>query len=102
MYNSFELFFFWRKYSTVVAVGVQTSFLPCGWIGLLLFLRNEKKQCANCGLIAKSVTEKNNSGLIVRKQTKRPCKPRGTRGGDFWRLGILPCGAARNELSGKA
>jgi len=27
MYNSFE-FFFWRKCSTVVAVGVQTSFLP--------------------------------------------------------------------------
>jgi hypothetical protein len=28
MYNSFELFFFWRKCSTVVGVGVQTSFLP--------------------------------------------------------------------------
>jgi hypothetical protein len=28
MYNSFELFFFWHKCSTVVAVGVQTSFLP--------------------------------------------------------------------------
>jgi hypothetical protein len=38
MYNSFE-FFFWHKCSTVVAVGVQTSFL----------------------LFAKSVTEKNNS-----------------------------------------
>ena len=23
------------------------SFLPCGWIGSLLFMRNEKKQCAN-------------------------------------------------------
>jgi len=62
MYNSFELVFFWRKYSTVVAVGVQTSFLP----------------------FAKSVTEKkNNKAWIVRKPTKRPCKPRGTRGGDF-------------------
>ena len=39
MYNSFGLLFFWRKCSTVVAVGVQTSFLP----------------------FAKSVTEKNNS-----------------------------------------
>ena len=38
----------------------------------------------------------------MRKPTKRPCKPRGTRGGDFWRLGILPCGAARNKLSGFA
>jgi hypothetical protein len=53
MYNSFELFFFWRKCSTVVAVGVQTSFLP----------------------FAKSVTEKNNEAWIVRKPTKRPCKP---------------------------
>jgi hypothetical protein len=60
MYNSFELVFFWRKCSTVVAVGVQTSFLPCGWIGLLFFLRNEKKQCSNCVWIVKSVTEKNN------------------------------------------
>jgi hypothetical protein len=54
------------------------------------------------GLIAKSVTEKNNEGWIVRKPTKRPCKTRGTMGGDFWRLEILPCGAARNLLTGKA
>ena len=26
----------------------------------MIFLRNEKKQCANCAWIAKSVTEKNN------------------------------------------
>jgi hypothetical protein len=26
----------------------------------------------------------------VRKPPKRLCKPRGTRGGDFWRLGICP------------
>jgi len=50
----------------VVAVGVQTSFLP----------------------FAKRVTEKTTAGWIVRKPTKRPCKPRDTRGGDFWRLGI--------------
>jgi len=54
MYNSFELFFFWRKCGTVVAVGVQTSFLPS----------------------AKSVTEKKTTeGLIVRKPQKRPSKP---------------------------
>jgi len=35
------------------------------------------------GLIAKSVTEKNNEGWIVRKPQKRPCKPWGTRGGDY-------------------
>ena len=34
--------------------------------------------------------KKTTAGWIVRKPTKRPCKPRGTRGGDFWRLGILP------------
>ncbi|MHB9055760.1 MAG: hypothetical protein ACYC2P_06355 [Paludibacteraceae bacterium] len=52
MYLSFELFFFWRKSGTVVVVGVPDAFLPCGWIGSLIFLRNEKKQCANfvCGL----------------------------------------------------
>ena len=30
-----------------MAVGVPDVFLPCGWSGLLIFLRNEKKQCAN-------------------------------------------------------
>jgi hypothetical protein len=49
MYNSFELFFFWRKCSTVVAVGVQTSFL----------------------LSAKSVTEKNNSRVDCAEATKK-------------------------------
>jgi len=53
--------FFWRKCSTVVAVGVQTSFL----------------------LFAKSVTEKNNNRVIARRQAKRLCKPRGTRGEGF-------------------
>jgi hypothetical protein len=49
MYNSFELFFFWRKCSTVVAVGVQTSFLP----------------------FAKSVTEKNNSRVDCAEAPKK-------------------------------
>ena len=49
MYNSFELFFFWRKCSTVVAVGVQTSFLP----------------------FAKSVTEKNNSRVDCAEADKK-------------------------------
>jgi hypothetical protein len=71
MYNSFELLFFWRKCSTVVAVGVQTFFLPCGWIGLLIFLRNDKKQCANCARIAKSVTEKNNSRVDCAEAGKK-------------------------------
>jgi len=39
---------------------------------------------------------------FVRKPTKRPCKPRGMRVENFWRLGILPCGATSNKLSGEA
>ena len=30
----------------MVAVGVPDFFFACGWIGLLIFLRNEKKQYA--------------------------------------------------------
>jgi len=57
MYNSFELFFFWRKCSAVV-VGVQTSFLP--------FAKRvtEKKQrrvdCAEAG--KKTVQTQRNDG----------------------------------------
>ena len=49
MYLSFGLFFFWRKCSTVVAVGVQRSFLP----------------------FAKSVTEKNNSRVDCAEAGKK-------------------------------
>ena len=34
------------------------SFLPCGWIGLLIFLRNEKKQCANLWVDSKKCDRK--------------------------------------------
>ena len=46
MYNSFELFFFWRKCSTVVAVGVQTSFLLLcvDWL-IDFFEEREKAMC---------------------------------------------------------
>lgn len=53
-------------------------------------------------LLQKVWQKKTTAGWIVRKPTKIPCKPRGTRGGNFWRLVILPCGAARNELQGEA
>jgi len=70
---------------------------------------NTEKQCANCGWIAKSVTEKNNSRVDCAEAGKKTpamkrdklCKPRGTRGEDFCLLGICPGGAARNELSGE-
>jgi len=60
LYNNFELFFFWH-------------------IFFAFFVGGLKQFCKNItvkeGLIAKSVTEKNNEGLIVRKPQKRPCKP---------------------------
>ena len=33
-------------------------FFPCGWIGLLIFLRNEKKQCANLWVDSKKCDRK--------------------------------------------
>lgn len=33
-------------------------FLPCGWFGLLIFLRNEKKQCANLWVDSKKCDRK--------------------------------------------
>ena len=37
----------------------------------MIFLRNEKKQCARCGWIAKSVTEKNNSRVDCAEAGKK-------------------------------
>jgi hypothetical protein len=87
MYLSFGLIFFWRKCSTVVVVGVQTSFLPCGWIGLLFFLRNEKKQCANCARIAKSVTEKNNRRVDCAEADKKTVQAQRYEGRGFLAAG---------------
>jgi len=52
MYNSFELFFFWRIFFAFVG-GLKQWFC--------------KNITVKEGLIAKSVTEKNNEGWIVRK-----------------------------------
>ena len=41
-----------------MAVGVPDVFLPCGWIGLLIFSRNEKKQCANLWVDSKKCDRK--------------------------------------------
>ena len=79
--------FFWRKCSTVVAVGVQTSFLP----------------------FAKSVTEKKNSSRVdcAEADKKTVQTPRFGRLSELTRrvriFGCwwLPCGASRNNLSGK-
>ena len=78
--HSFGLFFFWRKCSTVVAVGVQTSFL----------------------LFAKSVTEKNNRRVDCAEATKKTVQAMRYEWWGFFVAGDLPCGAARNILSGFA
>ena len=70
MYLSFGLFFLAQVqhggggWSAIV-------FFACMWIGLLIFLRNEKKQCAKCARIAKSVTEKNNSRVDCAEAGKK-------------------------------
>lgn len=78
--HSFELFFFWRKCSTVVAVGVQTSFLP----------------------FAKSVTEKNNSRVDCAEADKKTVQAQRYEGRGFLAAGDFACGVARNLLSGFA
>jgi hypothetical protein len=62
-------------------------FFACVWIGLLLFLRNEKKQCANCGLIAKSVTEKNNRRVDCAEADKKTVQAQRNEGRGFLAAG---------------
>ena len=66
--HSFGLFFFWRKCSTVVAVGVQTSFL----------------------LFAKSVTEKNNSRVDCAEADKKTVQAQRYEGRGFLAAGDCP------------
>jgi len=46
MYNSFELLFFLAQVQHGGGGWSANVFFACGWIGLLIFLRYEKKQCA--------------------------------------------------------
>jgi hypothetical protein len=80
MYNSFELAFFWRKCSTVVAVGVQTSFL--------LF-------CKKCD------RKKQQQGGLCGSRQKDRASPEVRGAGIFGGWG-LSYGAARNKLTGEA
>ena len=68
-----ELFFFWRKCSTVAAVGVQTSFLqpPAPWKGGT----------------AKSVTEKNNSRVDCAEADKKTVQAQRYEGRGFLAAG---------------
>ena len=77
-------------------------FFACMWIGLLIFLRNEKKQCAKCARIAKSVTEKNNSRVDCAEADKKTVQAQRYEGRGFLAAGDFACGVARNLLSGFA
>jgi hypothetical protein len=74
MYNSFELFLFWRKCSTVVAVEVQTSFLP----------------------FAISVTEKKQRSVDCAEADKKTVQAQRNEGQGIFGGWGLPCGTARN------
>ena len=81
-------------------------FLPCGWIGLLIFSRNEKKQCANLWVDSKKCDRKKQqqggcaeAGIkTVQAPTLWVDKCCGKSGGAgiYFRLGKKACGAARN------
>ena len=90
MYNSFELFFFWRKCSTVVAVGVQTSFLLLcvDWL-IDFFEEREKAMCQIVRGLQKVWQKKTTAGWIARRQAKRLCKPCTSTGSVAVRLNEL-------------
>jgi len=54
-----------------------------GGLAYCIFLRNEKKQCANCGWIAKSVTEKNNSRVDCAEADKKTMQAQRNEGRGF-------------------
>jgi len=54
MYNSFELFFFWRKAGMVAVVGMNADFFTCGWIETVVL----KKQHCECRVDCKKCDRK--------------------------------------------
>ncbi len=76
------------------------AFLPCAWIGLLIFLRNEKKQCAKLWVDCKKCDRKKTTkrGLCGSRQKDR-ASHEVRMVGIFGSWG-LPSVAARNLLTG--
>ena len=54
------------------------------------------------GLIAKSVTEKNNSRVDCAEADKKTVQAQRNEGRGFLAAGDWPCGSARNRLTGEA
>ncbi|MDD4994039.1 MAG: hypothetical protein PHR83_17595 [Paludibacter sp.] len=86
MYNSFELFFSGASSGAVVAVGVPDFFFACAWLETVVLKKHHCESRVDC----KKCDKKTTAGLIVRRQAKRLCKPRGTTGEDFCLPGIDP------------
>jgi len=83
-----ELFFFWRKCSTVVAVGVQTSFLqPPAPL--------KRGYCKKCD------RKKQQQGGLCGSRQKDRASPEVRGAGIFGGWGFCPGGAVRNKLSGE-
>jgi hypothetical protein len=48
MYNSFELFFFWRKAGMVAVVGMNADFFACGWIETVVLKKQHCESRVDC------------------------------------------------------
>lgn len=91
MYNSFELFFFWRKCSTVVAVGVQTSFLLLcvDWL-IDFFEEREKAMCQLWVDCKKCDRKKQQKGGLCGSRQKDRASPEVRGAGIFGGWGFCP------------
>lgn len=87
MYNSFGLFFSGASFLLLVG-GLKQWFC--------------KNITVKEGLIAKSVTEKNNSRVDCAEADKKTVQAQRNEGRGFLAAGDFACGVARNLLSGFA
>ena len=66
---------------------MQTSFLPVDEIGLLIFLRNEKKQCDKLCVDCKKCDRKNNSRVDCGEADKKTVQAQRYEGRGFLAAG---------------
>ena len=87
VYIALGCFFFWRKCSTVVAVGVPDFFFALAGGLKQWFWKNNT---VNVGWIAKSVTEKNNSRVDCAEADKKTVQAQRYEGRGFLAAGGWP------------
>jgi len=82
---------------------VQTSFLPFAKITTVIFCntRHSPNKFGSALAYAKSVTEKNNIRVDCAEACKKTVQAMRYEWWGFLQAGGLPCGAARNLLSGE-